>query len=159
MIKPEQKSLPWWHERLIRSGYKMTTGRKVILDALANTPDYLSAEEVYTKIHPQYPRIGLTTIYRVLNLSAQLGLISKFAFGDSQARYRLAESFRTDSYHHLVCVNCHKVVEFTDFIEEEIKVLQGIKGDLARKYDYKIFNQVVQFYGLCDQCSSGIKTV
>jgi Fur family ferric uptake transcriptional regulator len=41
------------------------------------------------KAHAISPEIGLTTIYRTLELLEQMRIVQKFDFGDGQARYEL----------------------------------------------------------------------
>jgi len=59
----------------------MTVGRDAVLDILAKADDHLSAEDIYMKIHPEYPAIGLTSIYRTLDILVNIGLVHKFDFG------------------------------------------------------------------------------
>jgi len=128
-------------------------GREVILDILSGAEGHLSAEDIYMKVHPKYPNVGLTTIYRTLDVLSNLGMIYKLDFGDGRARYELAEGPEgAHHHHHLVCTDCNKVIDYTDFIDDEIELLRQTENGLSRKYNFKITNHVIQFYGLCDKC-------
>ena len=81
----------WWHGRFKGCGYRITIGREAILDVLTNAKKHLSAEDIHNKLHNKYPAIGLTTIYRTLDLLVNMGLVFKFDFGDGRARFELAE--------------------------------------------------------------------
>jgi Fur family ferric uptake transcriptional regulator len=106
------------------------------------------------RVHPKYPNIGLTTIYRTLDVLASLGLVFKFDFGDGRARYELAEGPKgAHHHHHLICTHCNRVIDYTDFIDEEVELLNQTEKGLSKKYDFKITNHLIQFYGLCNNCS------
>jgi len=143
----------WWQGKLRGCGYRLTIGREAILDIMSKSKGHLSAEDIYMKVHPKYPNIGLTTIYRTLDVLASLGLVFKFDFGDRRARYELAEGPKgTHHHHHLICTNCNRVIDYTDFIDEEVELLNQTEKGLNRKYDFKITNHLIQFYGLCNTC-------
>lgn len=143
----------WWHSRFRGCGYRITVPREAILDVLSKTSEHLSAEDIYLAVHKVYPNVGLTTIYRTLELLVHMGLVFKFDFGDGRARYELAEGPKGKRHHHhLVCTNCGRVIDYTDFIDEEIELLGQTEKGLAQKFNFKITNHVIQFYGLCEQC-------
>ena len=133
----------------------MTIAREAILEVLAKTEKHMSAEDVYMKIHSTYPNIGLTTVYRTLDVLSDLALIFKLEIGDGRARYELAESpKKPNHHHHLVCTGCRKIIDYSDFIDQEVKLLQETEKGLSNKYNFKITNHLIQFYGLCGDCTS-----
>ena len=144
----------WWHGRFKGRGYRLTIPRKIILDVLSQAKKHLSAEDVYFKVHKIYPNIGLTTVYRTLEILVQMGLISKFDFGDGRARYELIEGPESEHHHHLICLNCNRIIEYTEFIDEEMEFLKRAEKGLSKKYNFDIKNHIIQFYGLCDKCKN-----
>ena len=144
---------PWWSGRIRGCGYRLTIPREAILNALSRTSDHLSAEDIYLKVHTAYSNVGITTVYRTLELLVQLGLVFKFDFGDGRARYELSEGPKgSRHHHHLVCAECGRIIDYTDFIDEEIELLKQTEKGLSKKYNFKITNHLIQFYGLCDRC-------
>lgn len=145
--------LPWLHGKFKGCGYRLTIPRQAILDVLSKTTEHLSAEEIYLRVHKTYPAIGLTTVYRTLELLVQTGIVFKFDFGDGRARYELSEGPKNiGHHHHLVCTGCGRIIDYTDFVDEEIELLKRTERGLSRKYNFKITNHLIQFYGLCDRC-------
>ena len=144
---------PLWQGRFRGCGYRMTVPRQAILDVLSKTSRHLSAEDVYIAVHKIYSHVGLTTVYRTLELLARMGLVFKFDFGDGRARYELSEGPKgIGHHHHLICTNCGRVVDYTDFIDKEVELLNETEKGLSKKYDFKITNHLIQFYGLCGKC-------
>lgn len=143
---------PWWHARFRGGGYRLTIPRQAILGVLSKSSKHLSAEDIYLAVHKVYPAVGLTTVYRTLELLTQMGVVFKFDFGDGRSRYELAEGPRTRHHHHLVCTGCGRIIDYSEFIDKEVKVLKQIEEGLGRKYDFKIDSHRIHFLGLCDKC-------
>jgi len=144
---------PWWYGRFRGCGYRLTVPRQVILDVLCKTSKHLSAEDVYMAVHKIYPNVGLTTVYRTLELLVQMGLVFKFDFGDGRARYELSEGPKgARHHHHLVCKSCGRVIDYTDFIDEEVELFNQVEKELSKKFKFKITDHLIQFYGICDKC-------
>ena len=134
-------------------GYRMTVGREAILDILSKADDHLSAEEIYMRVYRTCPAIGLASVYRTLYMLVQLGLVYKFDFGDGRARYELADEIKGKGHHHhLVCTKCGKVIDYTDFVDEELALLKKTEEALSQKYNFKIKGHLIQYYGLCPNC-------
>jgi len=156
MPRRQRMGPPWWHSRFRGCGYRITIPREAILDVLSKTSEHLSAEDIYLAVHKNHPNIGLTTIYRTLELLVHMGLVFKFDFGDGRARFELSEDPKGKRHHHhLVCTSCGRVIDYTDFIDDEIELLSRTEKGLSQKFRFKIANHVIQFYGLCDQCQKG----
>jgi len=144
----------WWHGKFRGYGYRLTVGREAILDILSKCKGHLSAEDIYMKVYSRYPRIGLTTVYRTLDVLSDIGLVYKFDFGDGRARYELTKGPKgINHHHHLVCTSCNRVVDYTDFVDEEVELLKETEKGLSKKYDFRITNHLIQFYGLCGSCA------
>jgi Fur family ferric uptake transcriptional regulator len=150
----KQGKLTDWQGRIRQVGHRMTAGRKAILGVLAGSPKHLSAEDIYRKIHSTNPSVGLSTVYRTLELLVNKSMVSKIDFGDGRARFELSEGPRgPNHHHHLVCTGCSRIVDYSNFFSAEIAMHQRIERKLAKKYNFKITNHLVQYYGLCDVCS------
>ncbi len=143
---------PWWHASFRGRGYRLTMPRKAILDVLGNAKKHLSAEEIYLEVRKIYENIGLTTVYRTLEILAQMGFINKFDFGDGRARYELTVGPKTEHHHHLICIKCKRIINYADFMEAEKEFLKQVEKGLSKKYNFEIKDHVIQFYGLCDKC-------
>ena len=151
----------WWHGKFRGCGYRITEGREAVLDALTESSDkHLSAEDIYIRVHGAHPGIGLTTVYRTLDILVDIGLVYKLDFGDGRARYELAISTGQENHHHhLVCTNCKKVIDYDDFIDDEVELLQRTEKGLSDKYNFNIKNHLIQFYGICSDCKNGLVSV
>ncbi len=145
----------WWDGNLRKHSCRITVPRQAILDVLSKESKHLSAEDVFMKVRKKYPAIGLTTVYRTLNLLTRIGLVLKFNFGDGRARYELAVGTQQERHHHhLICTKCNRIIDYKDFIDEEEKLFKKTGKVLSEKYNFEITDHLVRFYGLCEKCRS-----
>jgi Fur family transcriptional regulator, ferric uptake regulator len=141
------------HGRFRKRQLRVTKPRKIIVDVLGATKRHLSAEEVYLRVHKAYPTIGLTTVYRTLDLLEEMGIVAKLQFGDGRSRYELKENPKKPGHHHhLVCTSCKRIIEYDDFVDEEVSLIRKVERELSRKHGFHITGHVIQFQGVCTSC-------
>jgi Fur family ferric uptake transcriptional regulator len=146
---------PWWHHRFKNHGIRLTQPREIVIGILHGTDDHLSASEVYIKAHKENPSIGLTTVYRTLDMLVQMGIVQKFDFGDGCARFELVNNPEGKGHHHhLVCLSCKKIIDYSEMMDEEKSFLKKIESQLEEKYDFNIIDHVIRFQGYCKSCKS-----
>ena len=141
----------WWYGQLQGAGFRITVPRQAILDLLSRTNKHLSAEDIYLLIHKDYPAIGLTTVYRTLELLVNMGLVFKFDFGDGRARYELSQGPNIrDHHHHLICTNCGRVIDYTELMKQEKELVEKNRkvSELYHRTDKKL-EQTEQTVSLC----------
>ena len=81
-------------QQLQQSSYKLTPQREATLRVLIeNEKDHLSAEDVYLKVKDRAPEIGLATVYRTLELLAELKVVDKMNLIRGHLRSRLPALF------------------------------------------------------------------
>jgi Fur family ferric uptake transcriptional regulator len=117
--------------------------RLLIYQELSNTSDPLSPLEIYQKLLKRKRRIGLTSIYRSLDLFESLGIAFKMVNG-SAVKYKLCEL--EDHHHHIVCKTCGHVVEL-DFCD-----ISGWSKKVTETTGYEVTDHQLNFYGYCRKC-------
>ena len=70
-------------------GYRLTPQRLMILSAIENTDEHISAEEIYAQVVARYPNVNISTVYRTLELLKGLGLVTETNLGGGRVRYTL----------------------------------------------------------------------
>lgn len=126
--------------------YKLTPQRQTILQTFLDHVDrHLSAEEVFLLVKHQNPEIGLATVYRTLDILADIGVLLKNDFGDGRCRYEFS---RKDEHHHhhLICLRCGNVSEFDD------DLLESLEAIIAKRSQFKVMDHDLKFYGYCHNC-------
>jgi len=112
----------------------------------------MSAKEIYASLYALCPGIGLTTVYRTLELLHRLGFVQKIDAGDGQSRYELRIGGGKDHHHHLICTKCGKIIDYRDFVQEELDLVKKTEDRLAKKHNFQILDHNIEFLGLCDKC-------
>ncbi|MGM0419625.1 MAG: Fur family transcriptional regulator [Bacillota bacterium] len=132
---------------LAENQYKLTSQRKAILKVLIQNKDkHFSAEELYEEVKKINPEMGLATVYRNLELFCRLDITHMLEFDSNFKHYELV--FSEDHHHHLICVNCNKIIEFND------DDLISFENRLAREYNFEMKDHYIKFYGYCEDCQN-----
>lgn len=124
---------------------RMTKQRKTILNVLKNTTSHPTADWIYEQVKKEIPNVSLGTIYRNLNLLAEMGKITVINYANDQSHY----DGNTDTHYHFRCKNCQRVYDLhLELFEKEI-------NDIVEKNtDYKVSEHRLEFYGICPNCQS-----
>lgn len=123
-------------------GLPLTVQRRVILEALAARDDHPTADEILEEVRTRLPEVSRTTVYRVLDTLVEIGLAVKICSPGAGARF----DPKTDRHHHLVCVQCERVMDF------EAPTLNTLPLPDARKRAFEIHDYSIHFRGLCADC-------
>ncbi len=128
---------------LRQSHRKLTRPRRAVLDIIANANHHLTPAEVYYKAKSKNPRLGLTSVYRTLDLLVKLGYIQRIHLEEGCHSYAAVVR---EHGHHLVCSNCGRAEEFADCdLEPLIKSLQ-------KKTGYQVQVHMLELMGRCPSC-------
>jgi Fur family ferric uptake transcriptional regulator len=79
----------------------------------------------------------------------------KFDFGQHKSRYELASEFDSarHKHNHIICTNCGKIVNYTDYAAEESLAMQSKRIALEKKYSFNIKQHQLQYFGECKKCT------
>jgi len=127
------------------AGYRSGGARRTVVEHLERQECCLSAQETHDRIRASGARVGIASVYRVLDLLAAQGLLSRVDLGDGIARF---EPVNPDGHHHhhLVCGDCGKVEPFEDErLEREL-------DRVATRLGYAMDAHEVVLRGACDDC-------
>ena len=129
--------------KLSEQGYRLTPQRIMVLSAIEDSDDHISAEEIYAQIVAKYPQVNISTVYRTLELLKRLGLVTETDLGGGRVRYHSAEK---GHHHHLVCQKCGTII---DIDESTLARLQDV---LLHRYNFSAELRHVAIFGLCANC-------
>jgi Fur family ferric uptake transcriptional regulator len=141
-----------WRHRFPKHVSRWTLPRESILDLLSKTSKHMSAQEIYKDLNKVYPGIGQSTIYRTLSLLVQTGFLNKIDIGNGPSRYEYRSGNKKAHHHHLICTKCGKIIDYSDFIDEEEKLVKEAEKNIAGKYKFQVKDHNIEFYGLCKDC-------
>ena len=125
-------------------GYRITPQRRAVIKAIAVTHEHLTPAELYERVRRDNPGIGLVTVYRTMEILADIGLICELHSGGNCRSYLLRRP--AEHHHHLVCSECGQVVDFTDCD------LSDIERRLSRDTGFEMESHLLEFLGRCPAC-------
>ena len=138
----EEKEL--FYEYLRREGMKRTHQKDLILEVFLANEGHLSVEDVHTLARKKDKKVGIVTVFRTLKSLKECGIAKEIALGDGLTRFE--HSFQHPLHHHIVCTECHKVIEFLS------ADLERVQQAIIRQYDFKPVRQRIQIEGVCLEC-------
>jgi Fe2+ or Zn2+ uptake regulation protein len=136
------------NSELSQQGYKLTRQRKAVVEVVAQANARLSAAEVFAKAQRVCPDLGLTTVYRTLEILEQMGTIRRVHLDDSCEGFALASA---EHGHHLICSSCQATIEFEDCN------LNSLLKRVAAQTGFTIEQHWLELVGICPQCQQGAR--
>ena len=125
-----------------RRGVRLTTQRRVILEAVLERDDHPTADQLYEVVRDRIPGVSRTTVYRVLNTLVEIGAVRKLHHGGGVVRF----DGNTARHHHLICRKCNKVIDV------ESEELNGLSLPDVGTEGFEIDDFSVQLIGTCAAC-------
>ncbi len=141
-----------WRHRFQKHITRWTLPREATLDLLSRTSKHMSAKDIYDTLSTVYPGIGLSTIYRTLELLVRAGFLNQINIGDGQSRYEFQPGEKDKHHYHLICNKCGKIIDYNEFLEEELEFVKKAEENVARKYNFLVQDHNIDFFGLCKDC-------
>ena len=136
-------SLESLEQQLRARGCKLTRQRRAVLRVVTATEGRLDAATVCEDAKAECPEIGLTTVYRTLDILADMGALRRLHLPDGCSTYAPASPGHR---HHVICVECGRAVEF------EGCDLTALLDSVASKTGFKVEDHWLQLLGRCPAC-------
>ena len=128
-----------------QSAVRSTRQRTAVSDMLDGLEEFRSAQEVHDLLRRQGERIGLTTVYRTLQILAANGQVDVLRGPDGEISYRRCS---TGHHHHLVCRGCGKTVEI------DLPSIEKTAARVAHDHGFTDVAHTVEIFGVCADCST-----
>jgi len=124
----------------------VTKRQKRLLDELNNCKDEMSGQDLYRSLHASEFSMGLTTVYRNLQVLVRHGLVRSRHLPTGEVLYAPVER----DIHHLTCVSCG-----------ETKSLEGcpvktINSPKTISTKFELLFHTLEYFGLCQDCAKSI---
>ena len=129
---------------LIRSaGFRATKPRLLLISYLKKLKYPQTILEIAEGLQDSIDQV---TVYRIVDAFKKTGLIREIDLRQGRPRYEISDA--DHDHHHVVCVSCNRIEDFTGCRYEELanKALKQTKGFA------KITSHAMEFFGLCNAC-------
>ena len=132
---------------ILKGGLYLTTlkysrQRECIKEYLNASCEHPTADTVYLSVKQEFPNISLGTVYRNLNLLADLGEAVKITAPNGGVHF----DGRTEPQYHFHCNKCGRVIDL------QLDELNCINKAAGENFNGIIENHSMMFYGTCGDC-------
>lgn len=125
---------------LAEKGLKVTPQRIAVMDAVIKLNNHPTAENITEYIKKKHPSIAVGTVYKVLDVLVDRGLLQRVKTDNDVMRYDAV----LEQHHHLYCIESEKIENYFD------DKLNKLLSDYFRKHkipDFEIGDIKLQIIG------------
>ena len=121
---------------------KISKRQEQILEILKNCDDELSGQELHRELIIGEKEMGLTTVYRNLQVLMKTGLIRSRHLPTGEVLYTPVER----DIHHLTCVQCGETSKIDGCPVNDLHAPKQLKKN------FQLLFHTLEFFGLCQNC-------
>ena len=125
---------------------KHSRQREAILTMLRSRYDHPTAEQLYSDLKEEFPRLSLGTVYRNLSLLESMGEILKISAAGTCERY----DGNPGEHYHFVCESCSRVDDVA------VPVITNLNNEVQTATGAKVNKHTTLFFGTCKECSDSM---
>jgi Fe2+ or Zn2+ uptake regulation protein len=133
-------------ELLREQGGRVTTSRRLLVEALVAGAPHRTAEELAADVQERAPDVHLSTIYRNLEELERLGVLVHSHLGHGPATYHLA----TETHGHLVCEHCGRMIEAGE------DLLGELVAKALQRHGFVVDARHFAIVGRCARCATDL---
>ena len=147
MVSPESsekihKRLDDFSGYLRKKGLKLTSQRMLVARKIFGIGSHFTVDHLADMLKKKEDKISRATIYRIVSVMAEAGLLIEHNFGQS-AKFYEHTSGEEEHHDHMICVNCRHIEEFYD------KGIEDIQVQVANKLGFDLAEHSLNLYGAC----------
>jgi Fe2+ or Zn2+ uptake regulation protein len=126
-------------------GLKVTPRRVAIARMLLRSGRATTPDQVWRRLRPGLGRLGLPSVYRILEELSGVGLLTRIELDDRVLRYAACTA-GPGHHHHIVCSRCGRV-EVVD-----CGFPASSRRAIKRRTGFRVTSHTMQVEGLCPDC-------
>ena len=129
---------------MARAAQRNTKQRAAVGELLERTSEFRTASQIHDDLRHAGEDIGLTTVYRTLQLMVDAEQLDAIRTDDGETAYRRCS---TGHHHHLVCRGCGRTVEV------EGPAVEQWTDSIAAEHGFTEVAHTLEIFGTCRDCS------
>jgi len=130
-------------EALDQAGVRLTGPRRELAALIARRNGHFTAADLLADAGQRKLGIGRATVFRLLELLADQGLVERVDLPDGRHAYVPCEP---SHHHHVVCVSCGGITEVEDC------GIDAVTSEVARRSGFEIQSHRLELFGRCPEC-------
>jgi Fur family ferric uptake transcriptional regulator len=125
------------------SPQRRTRQRAAVQDVLAELHEFRTAQQIHDELRRRGDSIGLTTVYRTLQVLSESGELDALRTADGETAYRRCSD---GHHHHLVCRSCGRTVEVSG------PAVERWANAVAAEHGFREVSHDLEIFGTCGDC-------
>ena len=130
----------------MRQNYYHTKQKDIILNKIKKKKSEFTVKEIYSDIDK---KIGLTTIYRLIDKLVQEGKLHKYIGDDNITYYQYLEECSEENHFYLKCDKCGLLIHV------DCDCINELSQHIVKEHKFKPTKDNFIIHGICDKCSIG----
>jgi Fur family ferric uptake transcriptional regulator len=122
-----------------------TRQRERVTALLEETDEFHSAQRLHEMLRARGASVGLTTVYRTLQVLVDAGEVDVVRLPGGEHLYRRCSPTH---HHHLVCRLCARTVEVAG------PAVEKWARQIARQHRFSDVSQTLELFGVCATCAA-----
>jgi Fur family ferric uptake transcriptional regulator len=127
-------------------GLRVSAARRLVVDALFEAEEPVSAEEIASGLEGRGTPVDLGSVYRNLDTLEGIGAVRHVHAGHAPGRYALAGRGERE---YLACDRCG------DLIEADPRALDGVRAEIRARFGLEARFAHFPIVGTCNACAGG----
>ncbi|KAB1911664.1 Fur family transcriptional regulator [Micromonospora sp. AMSO31t] len=123
-----------------------TRQRAEVLALLREVEGFHSAQQLHQMLVHRKARVGLTTVYRTLQMLVDTGELDSTRLPGGEQLYRRCSQSR--HHHHLVCRECGRTVEVAG------PAVERWADQVASQHGFTDVGHTLEVFGTCGTCAA-----
>lgn len=122
---------------------RATPARLAVMKLLEKIDTPIDVETVKDYLDKERIATDPATVFRIMNMFMEKGLVKQVSFNEGKFRYELASK---PDHHHLICTHCGGVEDFSDC------GISNLEENIRKKKGFRVQSHALEFYGFCKSC-------
>ena len=122
---------------------RRTRQRAAVEEVVRELSEFRTAQQIHDDLRHRGDGVGLTTVYRNLQLMADAGELDAIRTTDGETAYRRCSG---GHHHHLVCRSCGRTVEVSG------PAVERWANAVAAEHGFREVSHDLEIFGTCGSC-------
>ncbi len=127
----------------MRTNYE-TKQKETIIEAIKKQNKSFMVKDLYDTLNG---KVGLTTIYRLLQKLEDEGLITKEVGKDNKTKYEYLEKCEEENHFYLKCDKCGTLTHV------DCDCINELSSHISKEHNFKLNKENIIIKGICSKCN------
>ena len=125
-----------------------TRTKDIINSEIKNFPNGFTIKELKEYFDNKNYKIGLTTIYRLINELEENNVVKKYYDENNVAHYKFTKDCVSEHHFYLKCVKCNTITHI------DCGCINEFQNHILKKHKFLLDSKNIILEGLCNKCRS-----